>query len=50
MMAENDPIIGGDIILAVIAGNGRRDIPVVQHKNLCCDERSVIAIRQNKTT
>ncbi len=23
MMAENDPLIGGDIILAVIAGNGR---------------------------
>ena len=48
MMAEDDPLVGGNEILAVITGDGRCNIPVIQHHHLGCDEGRVITVSQSK--
>ena len=48
MMAEDHPLVGGNEILAVITGDGRCNIPVIQHHHLGCDEGRVITVSQSK--
>ena len=50
MMSEYNPLVGRDVILAVIAGDRRRDVPVVKHQNFCGDECGIITISQGKHT
>ncbi len=44
MMAEDNPLVGGDEILAVVTGDGRCDITVIQHQYLSRDECRVVAV------